>query len=134
MAYRTRPNERFAWHLNNDGTNGERLALIVNRSSTETNNKEGSYDTYDSDNVTNGLRIVYHAKYPSVSAVTDDLSTSIYLDTGLHTALLDYVKFRMEEDAGNIEKAQYFFAKYDSAIKTYPHRKTGIRSLSVPRL
>ena len=73
MAYRTRPNEKFAWYLDNDGTNGERIAILVNRRSTDTHNKEGVYDTYDSDNVTNGIRIIYHAKYPSVSAITDDL-------------------------------------------------------------
>ena len=134
MAYRTRPNERFAWLIDNDGTNGERLGIIVYRSSTETNNKEGLYDTYDSDNVTNGLRIRYHAKYPSVSSLSDDLSTSAYVDTGLHPAIVDYVKFRLEEDQGNLEKAQYFYAKYEAGIKSFPHRKSGHRSLSVPRL
>ena len=134
MAYRTRPNDRFAWFIDNNGTNGERIAIVVYRSSTETNNKAGMYDTYDSDNVTDGLRIHYHAKYPSVSALANDLSTSSYVDTGLHPAIVDYVKFRLEEDMGNLDKAQYFFAKYEAAIKSFPHRKSGHRSLSVPKL
>ncbi len=134
MAYRTRPNDRFAWFINNDGTNGERIAIVVYRASTETNNREGKYDTYDNENVTNGLRIHYHAKYPSVSSLSSDLSTSSYVDTGLHPSIVDYVKFRLEEDMGNLEKAQYFYAKYESSIKSFPHRKSGHRSLSVPKL
>ena len=40
----------------------------------------------------------------------------------------------MFEDTGDIQKAQYFKALYDKMVKQYPLRKSGVRSLAVPRL
>jgi len=44
------------------------------------------------------------------------------------------MKARMFEDAGDIQKAQYFKAMYDKMVKQYPLRKSGVRALSVPRM
>ena len=45
-----------------------------------------------------------------------------------------YVKARLFEDSGDLEKAQYFRAMYTKMMKEYPLRKTGVRNLAVPRL
>ena len=40
----------------------------------------------------------------------------------------------MFEDAGDLQRAQYFRAMFDKMIKQYPLRKSGVRTLAVPRL
>ena len=52
----------------------------------------------------------------------------------MHVSVLCYIKYRLFEDSGDIQKAQYFKQMYDKMMKTYPLRKTGVRHLSVPRL
>ena len=52
----------------------------------------------------------------------------------MHVSVLCYVKARLFEDSGDLEKAQYFRAMYTKMIKEYPLRKTGVRHLAVPRL
>ena len=84
--------------------------------------------------IDNGLRITYTAKYGTIDAQTEDLKTEAGLDSGLHPAVVCYMKARMFEDGGDIEKAQYFKTMYDKMVKQYPLRKSGVRSLSVPRL
>lgn len=84
--------------------------------------------------INNGLRITYTAKYGTIDAQTEDLKTDAGLDSGLHPAVVCYLKSRMFEDAGDIQRAQYFRAMYDKMVKQYPLRKSGVRTLSVPRL
>ena len=90
--------------------------------------------TFTSLFVDNGLRITYTAKYGTIDAQTEDLKTEAGLDSGLHPAVVCYMKARMFEDAGDIQKAQYFKAMYDKMVKQYPLRKSGVRALSVPRM
>ena len=45
-----------------------------------------------------------------------------------------YIKSRLFEDVGDLEKAQYFRMMYENQIKKYPLRKTGVRQLSVPHM
>ena len=90
--------------------------------------------TFTSLFIDNGLRITYTAKYGTIDAQTEDLKTTAGLDSGLHPSVVCYVKARMFEDAGDIQKAQYFKAMYDKMVKQYPLRKSGVRALSVPRL
>ena len=52
----------------------------------------------------------------------------------MQNALLCYVKARLYDDQGDIQKAQYFRQMYEKSIKKYPSRKSGVRQLSVPRL
>ena len=40
----------------------------------------------------------------------------------------------MFEDAGDLQRAQYFRVMYDKMVKQYPLRKSGVRALAVPRL
>ena len=127
---RTYPNSYFAWY-NDD----QRLAILT-QDTTATNGERTSekYDTYQGDDVSSGLRITFHSKYETVSAVTENLKTNIGLDSGLHPSVVCYIKSRMFEDVGDIQKAQYFKQMYDKMVKQYPLRKTGVRHLSVPKL
>ena len=143
MALRDKPNNKFGWFLDNETQHGARICILVDRASTDTTNREGNYDTYNDTSVTKGIRIHYHAKYPEVNALGDDFSgfhsTSTYadrsfIDTGLHPAILDYVKARISEDNGEFDKAQFFMARYKDKVHKYPHRKSGARTLSVPRI
>ena len=137
---RTYPNDYFAWY------NDDNRLAVVGRvvSSDSTTSVDDVYDTFTGSDVSNGLRIHYHSKYTEVSSLTHNLSTTSLaddgtiegsgLDSGLHPALVDYVKSRLLEDMGDLQKAAYFKAKYDRTIKQYPHRKTGVRQLAVPKL
>ena len=80
------------------------------------------------------MRIHYHAKYTQVSSLTHNLTTNSGLDSGLHPAVLCYVKSRIFEDIGDLQKAQYFKMMYDKATRQYPLRKCGVRTLAVPKL
>ena len=127
------PNDYFAWYNDDD-----RLAIVskvlTNDVSDSTETTLDKYDTYTGSSVTNGIRIHFHAKYGQVSQITDDLRADSGVDTSLHPAIIDYVKSRLLEDAGDLQRAAYYKAKYERTIKQYPHRKSGIRALSVPRL
>ena len=133
MAKRNFPNDYFAWYNDDD-----RLAVVArvlsNDVSDSTETSTDTYDTYTGSNISNGLRIHYHAKYGKVSQITDDLRTDSGVDTSLQPAIIDYVKSRLLEDAGDLQRAAYYKAKYERTIKQYPHRKSGVRVLSVPRL
>ena len=133
MAKRNFPNDYFAWYNDDD-----RLAIVArvlsNDVSDSTETSREKYDTYTDSSVTNGLRIHYHAKYGQVSQITDDLRADSGVDTSLHPAIIDYIKGRLLEDVGDLQRAAYYRAKYEKTIKQYPHRKSGVRSLAVPHL
>jgi hypothetical protein len=128
---RSFPNDYFAWY-NDDNRIG-----IVNRI-TSTDDSEGftsgEYDTYSDSTITSGLKIHYHSKYPEVDNIDNDLYADNKLDSGLHPCVVCYIKARLFEDAGDLQKSQYFRAMYEKMMKQYPSRKSGIRSLSVPRM
>ena len=84
--------------------------------------------------INDGLRLTYHSKYESVSAVTDDLKTSVGLDSGMHHFLIYYVKYRLYEDMGDLQSASYFKKMFDIMVTRYPSRKSGVRALAVPRI
>ena len=127
---RTYPNNYFAWY-NDDN----RLAIVCEDTTVTSGERtKEKYDTYQDADVTAGIRITYKSKYGTIDSQTEDLKTEAGLDSGLHSAVVCYVKSRMFEDAGDIQRAQYFRAMYDKIIKQYPLRKNGVRTLSVPRL
>ena len=131
MAKRDYPNKNFAWF------NDEQRVGIVCIDTTSTTTSERTtelYDSYQGDDVTSGLRITVSSKYETIDAQTDDLRTDGGLDSGLHVALLCYVKSRLFEDSGDLQKAQYFREMYDKKVKQYPLRKSGVRNLAVPKL
>ena len=133
MANRTYPNDYFAWY-NDD----KRVAILCTDTTATTTNERVSekYDTYQDADVTSGLRITYHSKYVTISTsnLTSELSSTHGVDTGLQTCLLYYVKARLFEDQGNLQQAQYFRQMYEKEVKRYPSRKSGVRTLAVPRL
>ena len=127
---RTYPNDYFAWY------NDDNRVAIVCEDTTATSGErtKEKYDTYQGSDVSSGLRITFHSKYETVSAVTENLKTNIGLDSGLHPAIVCYIKARLFEDAGDLQKSQYFRTMYEKMMKQYPSRKSGVRSLAVPRL
>ena len=130
MAKRTYPNDYFAWY-NDDN----RLAVVCEDTSSSSGEKTRErYDTYQDADVTGGLRITFSSKFETINSQTDDLKTDGGLDSGLHTAVVCYLKSRMFEDAGDVQRAQYFRAMFDKMVRQYPTRKSGVRALSVPRL
>jgi len=89
--------------------------------------------------INDGIRITYTSKYekidPSVSNyISNDLRSDYGLDSGMQVALLYYVKARLYEDIGDMEKSQYFRKLFYREVKQYPSRKTGVRVLAVPNL
>ena len=127
---RTYPNDYFVWY-NDDN----RLAILCeDTTSTNGERTKEKYDTYQDSDVTAGIRITYKSKYGTIDAQTEDLKTEAGLDSGLHPAVVCYMKSRMFEDMGDLQKAQYFNKMYDKMVKQYPLRKSGVRNLSVPRL
>ena len=127
---RSYPNSYFAWYNDDD-----RLAIVCKVLSNDTTETViDKYDTYSGDSVAGGLRIHTHSKYGKVEEVTDDLKANSGLDTSLHASIIDYIKSRLLEDMGDLQRAAYYRNKYERTIKQYPHRKSGVRSLSVPRL
>ena len=133
MANRDYPNDYFAWY-NDD----KRLAVVeLDTTSTSGEKTKEKYDSYQSGaDITNGLRITYHSKYEAVtsSSLTSELSTTNGVDIGLQEDIVCYVKARMYEDMGDLQKAQYYRAMYERELKQYPSRKSGVRALSVPRM
>ena len=131
MAKRDYPNTNFAWFNDDD-----RLGIVAIDTTPISGEKtKEKYDTFqEGADVSSGLRYTYHSKYGTIDAQTEDLKTTAGLDSGLHPAVVCYVKSRLLEDIGDLEKAQYFNKMYDKMVKQYPLRKSGVRNLSVPRL
>ena len=94
----------------------------------------GETGTFTSLFINDGLRITYHAKYEKVDEITDDLQTGAGVDSGLHPAIVCFVKARLYEDQGDMEKSSYFRKMYDKMLMQYPSRRSGVRSLSVPHM
>ena len=127
---RTYPNSYFAWY-NDD----QRLAIVCEDTTVSSGERtKEKYDTYQGSDVSAGIRITYKSKYGTIDAQSEDLKTDAGLDSGLHPAVLCYVKGRMFEDAGDLQKAQYFRGMYDKMMRQYPLRKSGVRTLSVTKM
>ena len=131
MAKRDTPNSYFAWYNDDD-----KIAIVCKQQSSDSSKgtTSGDYDTFLDSTVTDGLRIGMHAKYETLSNLTDDLQTNGKLDSTMHAFVLDYVKSRMLEDMGQVEQSQYFRTKYENGIQKKPTRKSGVRVLLVPEL
>ena len=131
MAKRDTPNSYFAWYNDDD-----RLSVVVRQASSSSTKgtTSGEYDTFLDSTVTDGLRLVMHAKYEKLSNLTDDLQSTAKLDSTMHAFVLDYVKSRILEDMGQVEPSQYFRTKFENGIQKKPTRKSGIRTLLVPQL
>jgi len=139
MANRDYPNDYFAWY-NDD----RRVAIVcLDTTSTSGEKTQEKYDTYQDSTddisgtvvgIENGLRLTYHSKYETVTAnnLTTELSTGMGIDIGMQDLITYFIKARMYEDEGDIQKAQYYRTIYEKELKLYPSRKSGVRILSVP--
>ena len=132
MAVRSYPNNYFAWYNDDD-----RIAIVVlDTTSTSGEKTKEKYDTWQNsgDDITDGIRLTYRAKYEEVTSIDDDLKTNAGLDSGMHNSVLCYIKSRLYEDSGNFEQAQYFRKMYEIQIKKFRSRRSGVRQLAVSRL
>ena len=109
-------------------------SFSITDSNSTSNEGASSGVTWTSLFIDDGLRITYKAKYSTVDAVTDNLSSDIGLDTSLHPQLVCYVKSRLYEDQGNFEQSNYFRQMYEQQMMKQRSRKSGVRSLSVPNM
>ena len=131
MAKRDTPNSYYAWYNDDD-----RLAIVERKTNTADAKgiTAGEYDTYTDTTVTDGIKMTIHSKYETATALTDDLQTTCGLNEMMHVHVLEYVKSRIAEDTGDIERATFFKNKYDQGVMKKPTRKSGIRVLLVPEL
>ena len=90
--------------------------------------------TWTSTNVLSGIRITFHSKYEEVTAVTDNLQSGAGVDSALHNAVVCYVKSRLFEDSGDVQRAQYFRQMFEQKVKKHRGRRSGVRFLAVPRM
>lgn len=77
------------------------------------------------------LNITYHSRYVLVERLEQDINVDIGLKYGLHLALLDYLRARLHEDAGDIARSNYYYGKFRERIKKYPYRKSGVRGIQL---
>ena len=117
---------------------GDANTFRISATNSTSNEGAASGVTWISLFIDNGLRITYHSKYEDITSAADnfdaELASTHGVDTGMQNALLCYVKARLYEDQGDMQKAQYFRAMYNKQVKQYPSRKSGVRQLAVPRL
>ena len=123
MSSRATVNSDFAYYID-----GDSLIIVYKDDSS------GKYETWGGDTVQDGVRIHFTSKYNAVTYYDNNLIDENKVDSGLHAALLDYVKSRIEEDNGNPDKSAYFQQKYRNKVRTYPHRKSGRRGIKVENL
>ena len=78
--------------------------------------------------------IHYHQRYVRVSNLEQDINVDIGLKYGLHLALLDYVRMRLEEDGNDLQRSNYYFGRFNNRIKRYPYRKAAVRGIQMYNL
>ena len=130
---RNYPNNYFAWYNDDD-----KIAIVcrvfTNDDTTDNTTSTDILDTYTGSDVSSGLRVHYHGRYGEAKNIEDDLKKDLGLDVGMHKFLICYIKYRLFEDMGDMQKAQYFKGMFDKMVKQFPSRKSGVRFLSVPRM
>ena len=128
---RTYANDYFAWY-NND----KELAIVWHSLTTDDSAgvTAGELDSYSDSDVSNGLRITYHGYYQPCTTDLQFRMQNTGLDSGLMPSLVCYIKARLYEDLGDFQKAAYFRQMFHRIISQHPLRKSGVRTLSVPRL
>ena len=120
----------------NDYFDDNSLAIVWHSLTTDSDKgtTAGEFDTYTGDDVSNGLRITYHGHYSPINSNLDQPMLATGLDAGLMPSLVCYLKARLYEDLGDFQKAMYFKQMFSRAMNQYPLRKSGVRTLSVPKL
>ena len=121
MADRKDVNKDFAYYIE-----GDRFAVLYKNQST------GKYESWSGVNVSDGIRVKYTSKYEAAQYYDSNFKTDNNVDSGLHIAILEYVKHRLEEDKGDVQKSAYFLQKYRQKVSTYSHSKKGARGILLP--
>ena len=121
----------------------ENIAIVEKNSSDDNATNKGEWQSIkttispnttvvDGDTVElHRLNITYHSRYISVTGLEQDINVDIGLKYGLHLALLDYLRARLHEDAGDIARSNYYYGKFRERIKKYPYRKSGVRGIQL---
>jgi len=113
--------KRLAYYFNDD-----QIGIV------ERNEQTGEWDSITSSVGTGDgatLRVHTRERYAKVTKLDQDLNTDIGLKYGLHIALIDYLRSRLEEDKGDLEKAAYYYSRFTSRIKKFPYRRSAVRSI-----
>jgi len=110
-----------------------RIALVEKNASGDTTGEWKSVATTvtnsSNEDIDHRMVVHYHQRYTKITSLENDINTTIGLKYGLHLALLDYVRMRLEEDMGDHNKSNYYFARFRDRIKKYPYRKAGVRGI-----
>ena len=125
------PNDYFAWY------NDDKKLAIVWRALTTADSEgtvAGEFDTYNDSSVARGLKVIFHGHYGPILSSLDFEMRKTGLPPALYPSLICYVKSRLYEDLGDFQKAMYFKQMFLKAMNQYPMRKSGVRTLSVPKL
>ena len=107
--------KKFLWFIDE-----ERLGIVQKNESEDSTGKVLKEFKSSTISIGMGLRIRYKANYRPVSKNDDDLDSYSGLHESLHPALVCYVKARLYEDAGDIQKAQYYRQLYEVKIRKFP--------------
>ena len=113
---------------------GDAITFRIAVTNSEADEGASSGVTWKSLFVNDGLRVSGNNRYAHTDSATDTLRAALGLDLGLHHYLVCYVKARLYEDAGELQQAMYFRKMFEEGMKKFPHRKSGLRRLSVPHL
>ena len=98
----------------------ERLGVVEKDTTEDSTGKQITEIKSPSLSLGMGLRIRYKANYRPVEKIDNDLDGYSNLHESLHPALVCYVKSRLYEDGGDLEKSQYFRSMYELAIRKFP--------------
>ena len=79
------------------------------------------------------MRIHYHSRYTEITDDTAGLEKDINVDIGvkygLHLALIDYVRARLAEDDGDLQRSNNYYRNFKQKVKQYPYRKSAVRGI-----
>ena len=105
----------FLWFIDE-----ERIGIVKKNEAADATGKVKNELKSPSISIGMGLRIRYKSNYRTVEKINQDLESHCNLHESLHPALVCYVKARLFEDAGDIEKSQYYRNMYEVAIRKFP--------------
>ena len=107
MPSLTTDEKRFWWFVD-----GDRLGIV--QEDTDTSKIVSPLESIGA-----GLRVRYKSNYIPVYRETDDLESHSKLKEGVHRAIIDYVRHRLFEEAGNLEQSKYFLQKFEKLCREY---------------
>ena len=107
MPSLTTDEKRFWWFVD-----GDRLGIVQQDNSTDK-------IVSPLESIGAGLRVRFKSNYVPVYRENDDLESHSKVKKGLHKAIVDYVRHRLLEEAGNLEQSGYFLHKFEKLCKEY---------------